>query len=157
MLCDTNVYEPHIRALLGSTSHFCKVVVRKCVTRLVGTQTIPKPLKAAVGGRGNYARVARWRRNYASVAKTAYTLHPKRLHSGELAANGSARGGVCIDITGFMNEGLRMYERAAKTVDATKTTPASATRQQAYAPYIRAILGTAAHFCNVVVRKLNWV
>ena len=28
-LSDTRVYEPHIRARLGSTAHFCKVVVLK--------------------------------------------------------------------------------------------------------------------------------
>jgi len=36
-LSDTTVYEPYIRALLGTASHFCEVVVLKLRTVPIGT------------------------------------------------------------------------------------------------------------------------
>ena len=47
-LRDTNVYEPSIRARLGTAAHFCEVVVLKCVARVAGTAT-------ARGARGRSA------------------------------------------------------------------------------------------------------
>ena len=42
-LSDTQVYEPSIRALLGTVSHFCEVVVVKCSIPRSGVVSDPLP------------------------------------------------------------------------------------------------------------------
>jgi len=55
-LSDTKVYEPHIRALLGTASHFCEVVVLKSKT--LNAQAVRPMLRGwGFGGQGGWPKL----------------------------------------------------------------------------------------------------
>ena len=102
-LSDTQVYEPYIRALLGTASHFC-VVARVLVTLVTGL------------------------RRSLSLKLRDTRVHEPQIHPKPGCVGASSSSSLLLS-----------------SLELSDT--------QVYEPYIRALLGTASHFC-VVARVL---